>query len=68
MNKCDMCGEKMEDNYIIEGISTHRFRNGSTIKGFKNCEIMVVEIVKLCPNCEARILNFIKGKSENEIL
>jgi hypothetical protein len=29
---------------------------------------MVVEIVKLCPNCEARILNFIKGKSENEIL
>lgn len=61
MNKCYMCGKKIDDNYITEGLSTHRFRNGNKIKGLRNCEIMDIEIVKLCVNCEARILNWIKG-------
>jgi hypothetical protein len=53
-----MCNNTIENNsYIVERLTTHRFRNGNKIKGLRNCEIMDVEIVKLCVNCEARILN-----------
>ena len=63
MNKCDMCKKIIDNDYnIIEGISTHIFRNGNKIKGLRNCELMDIEVIKLCSNCEAKILNFIKGK------